>query len=527
MTFVFRHQVKTSRRFVFENIMDLDHVCTLHKKWFRNLRVIVQRPDFVEYRLTSLFYGLRQEIRVRGGPVDENRYWYEFLAPLADMRVDGLMGGPDGALSQIETVTFKFHWLLAPFFWLLRPLFRKQKKDILRDDTALLERVYELDRKGFIRLEIQAPRVVVYGGNGFFGRLVVQDLLRFSSAQITIASRRAKVVDYHGFRDRVRWVQSDLNDFTSVRATIEGAQALVSCVGPYQGQSLNLLEACVENRVPYVDVADDRDFLLRAYGFSSKIAEAGIPALIGCSVVPGLSTLLTQYCRDQFPCANRTKICISPGTRHPRGPGSLLCLLSTVGKEISITENGNPKKVIGWTGRERVFFPPPMGARWVYFVVDVPDYFLQTRYFGVQSVEFKIGSELDALNHLLSGLRAASQFLKAPNLHALVFPARLLIQIASLFGTSQGGMMVEVSSSEPGLSQTVAMCAFAAQHGEVIPAILPSIAAQLILKGHLNYGGVVPLNDWIPQRALVEELSKRNVTLAVRQRNASSWVPCT
>src|SRR6185437_7284206 len=58
----FRHTIKTSRRFVFENIMDLDHVCTVHKRWFRNLRVVAQTPNYVEYRLTSLFYGMRQEI---------------------------------------------------------------------------------------------------------------------------------------------------------------------------------------------------------------------------------------------------------------------------------------------------------------------------------------------------------------------------------------------------------------------------------------------------------------------------------
>jgi hypothetical protein len=52
--------------------------------------------------LTSLFYGLRQEIKARGAPVDENCYRYEFLAPLAKMRVDGLMKGPDGDLTQIE-----------------------------------------------------------------------------------------------------------------------------------------------------------------------------------------------------------------------------------------------------------------------------------------------------------------------------------------------------------------------------------------------------------------------------------------
>src|SRR6266852_4643059 len=241
--------------------MDLDHVCTLHKRWFRNLRIIAQRPDYVEYRLTSLFYGLRQEIKARGAPVDENRYWYEFLAPLAKMRVDGLMEGPDGNLTQIETITFSFHWFLAPLFWMLRPLFNKQKEDILRDDSALLERVCELDRIGFKRLEPALPRVVLYGGDGFFGHLVVEDLLKYSSVEIIFASRHPKSKAFHSSETRVRIVESDVNDYASVLSTIEDAKVVVSCIGPYQGQSLNLLRACIEKHVAYVDVADDRDFV--------------------------------------------------------------------------------------------------------------------------------------------------------------------------------------------------------------------------------------------------------------------------
>ena len=199
--------------------MDLDHVCSLHKKWFRNLRIVAQKPDYVEYRLTSLFYGLRQEIKARGGPIDENQYWYEFISPFAKMRVDGVMEGQDGDLTQTETITFRFHWLLAPLFWVLRRLFKKQKKDILHDDTALLERVYELDLTGFNRLEPNLPKVVVYGGDGFFGRLVVDDLLEHSSAEIKAASRHPKAINWHPFETRVHMIESDVNDYASVLST--------------------------------------------------------------------------------------------------------------------------------------------------------------------------------------------------------------------------------------------------------------------------------------------------------------------
>lgn len=109
MTMSFQKRLKSSRRFVLENIFDLEHVCVLHKRWFRNLRVIVQKPDYVEYRLVSLFYGLKQDILVRGALINEDRYWYEFLGSLAQIRVEGLLQGLHGDLTQSETITYNFH----------------------------------------------------------------------------------------------------------------------------------------------------------------------------------------------------------------------------------------------------------------------------------------------------------------------------------------------------------------------------------------------------------------------------------
>jgi Saccharopine dehydrogenase NADP binding domain len=521
-TLVFRHKLRSSRRFVFENIMDLDHVCTVHKRWFRNLRVVMQKADFVEYQLTSVFYGLKQETTARGGPVDENRYWYEFVTPLAVARVEGLLEGLDGDLVQTERITFDFKWFLTPLFLLLRPLFVRQKKDILQDDAALLERVYELDRAGFQRAELGAPRIVVYGGDGFFGRLLVEDLLKYSPAEIVVASRNPKNVTFAPFQQRVRRAESNLDDYASVLSTIDGARVAISCVGPYQKQSLNLLRACVEKHVPYVDVADDRDFVVRCHQMSSEVAEAEIPAFVGCSVVPGLSSLLTNYIRAEIPSIDRASICITPGTRHPRGPGSFACLLATVGDSFVIPGPNGPRIVQGWTDREEVCFPPPLGHRWVYSVVDVADYFLQPLYFGTKAVDFKIGAELDVLNRALSALRLSG--LKGIKWLMPIF--RALIYVASPFGTSQGGVMVQVSGRDHLGTKRQALSVFAEERGQLIPALLPSIAAQMILNGEVTGRGLIALPDWLPRERLIRELRKRRLQISASTGEAGAWTAC-
>jgi hypothetical protein len=148
-----------------------------------------------------------------------------------------------------------------------------------------------------------------------------------------------------------------------------------------------------------------------------------------------------------------------------------------------------------------------MGKRWVYSVVDIADYFLQPIYFGVKSVEFKIGSELDFLNRILSALRGFKRGFALKNTDWLVPISQALIYVASSFGTSEGGVMVEVS----GQSRRMSLCVLAAKQGEVIPALLPSLATQMLLAGEVSHRGIVRLPDWLPRKRLLEELTKRGL----------------
>ena len=506
--------------------MDLEHVCVVHRRWFRNLRVRVQRSDYVEYRLRGLFFGLRQEVLASGGPVDADRYWYEFITTIAQMRVEGRLEGEDGNLTQTEVITFEFATVLAPIFWLLRPLFIYQKWDILAADTALLEREYALEQRGFQRNESTSPRVVVYGGNGFFGRIIVDDLLRHTTAQIEIASRSGRTVEYPGFEYRVRVVESDLCNEASVLRTIAGADLVIVTAGPFQGMPLTVLQACIAECVPYIDVGDDRDFVRRAYALAeSGEMPKGMVALIGCSVVPGLTSLLTRFAQATVPSIIKTKICISPGTRHPRGPGSFACLLSTVGQEYTAPANGNEEPVTGWTQPERVSFPMPMGDRTVYRVVDIADHFIQPRYFGTRTVEFRIGSELTVLNLLLSVVRGIRQRFGI-GVSGLVPISRVLINLAALFGSTAGGVMVEVAGHAGEEHRSETWCVFADEGGERIPSMVPAIAAEMILRKEIAGTGIVPLTDWITRDQLVDKLAARSIRVAVRPRGGEWCFVC-
>jgi hypothetical protein len=139
-------------------------------------------------------------------------------------------------------------------------------------------------------------------------------------------------------------------------------------------------------------------------------------------------------------------------------------------------------------------------------------------YFGAKTVEFKIGSELDVLNRMLSVLCYFKSALKLKNLDWLLRPSKALIYAASLFGTSQGGMMVEVSSQNHPKSMWLSV--FASVRGEVIPALLPSLATQMLLQGEIACRGIVPLPDWLPRERFFEELTKRGMKMASKTEGA-------
>ena len=116
-----------------------------------------------------------------------------------------------------------------------------------------------------------------------------------------------------------------------------------------------------------------------------------------------------------------------------------------------------------------------MGERTAYRVVDIADHFIQKHYFGTETVEFRIGSELRILNLLLSLLTVVKKTLR-PSLNLLIPISRAFIHAAAPFGSTTGGVIVEVSGFAASELRTEAWCVYAVKSGERIPSLIPAPA---------------------------------------------------
>jgi hypothetical protein len=259
------------------------------------------------------------------------------------------------------------------------------------------------------------PALVV-GGQGFFGRPLVEDLIQYSQAEVVVAGRHQRHVLRH---PRLTWRRLDLEHPGPV-----GEFGVVVCAaGPYEGLSTALVEAAARDGVGYVDLSENQDFSVRARRLRSRA-----PVMTGLSVVPGLICLLAG--RAAVGKVRSIRAIIAPGSRPQRGDATLAAFLSGIHE---------------WSEREVIRFPEPVGRRAFYRTHSFGDPDLVAELFDGCSFEFKVGSDVDLMNR---GLEAVS-WLKRKLAISYTCKARsalgAMMRSFSVLGSDRGAVRVEVT----------------------------------------------------------------------------------
>jgi len=318
-------------------------------------------------------------------------------------------------------------------------------------------------------------RALVVGGQGFFGRAVVEDLVQYSRAEVVVAGRHQRYALRH---PRLSWKTLDLERPGSVR----DYGVVVCAAGPYEGMSTALVEAAARDGVAYVDLSESKDFAARARRIPSRA-----PVMSGLSVVPGLVGLLAG--RAAVGRVRSIRALIAPGSRPQRGNATLSAFLSGL----------HP-----WNEREVVRFPRPVGRRSVYRTHPFGDPDLLAELFDGCSFEFKVGSDVDLMNR---GIEIVS-WLKRK--FAIADPLEIrsvlgaIMRSLSVLGSDRGAARVEVTGEGGRYVGTVS----ARERGHRIPSVLAAIAAARILEGRLTESR---LDRWLPD--LGDELARRKLEL--------------
>lgn len=358
------------------------------------------------------------------------------------------------------------------------------------------------------------PRVVVYGGHGFYGGLLLDEILSTTKADIVIAGRQGRSLERVTVRRgaRVTAKISDLTNPDSVNRAIAGASVVVCCAGPFETLPLTLVRACLQHGTPYVDITNHRTFYHQVKRLASDGPTPTAPILSGYGLLPGLSCLLVKHVSQTLKPLNTVRIAVAPGNRHLRARSALASLLASVGQPLHLQRQGRIETVTSWTEPELVTFPPPVGPRTTY-LVDAPEYEVLPEAFGVQTVSVRLGAELHVLNRVLERQAARVSHPESARRSFYPVPLHVATTLAGWLGTSAGALHVTATGTQEGTPRQLTVTLVMPADSERLAVLPAALAVQHLLRGGPVPTGFVRADQWLSLEEVLAETQRRGATL--------------
>lgn len=257
---------------------------------------------------------------------------------------------------------------------------------------------------GISRPDIVKTILILGGYGGFGGRL--SHILVARGHYVLVAGRRLQ--EATRFCQTVKNaapVQADRNgDIGNLLAQHQPA-LVIDAAGPFQGNSYALVEQCIAAAIPYLDLADSRDFVCNIGNLNEAATTANIPVISGASSVPALSGAAIRLLMSNGFQIEAIEMAISASNKAAAGPSVSKAILSYVGKAIRIRRGGQWQTGYGWQDMSAVRFTLTDGSntgKRLVGLADVPDLDLVPSQFDTEpAVSFRAGTELAFQNRAL------------------------------------------------------------------------------------------------------------------------------
>ena len=159
---------------------------------------------------------------------------------------------------------------------------------------------------------------MIYGANGYTGRLVAETAVRHGHKPI-LAGRSRDAVAPLAERLGLPGVAVALEDRDGLARALAGVDLVYLAAGPFARTSAPMLRACLDAGVNYVDIAGEIPVIENALAFDGEARSRGVLVLpaAGFDVVP--TDCLARYVADRTPGAVELELAVRALTRVSRG----------------------------------------------------------------------------------------------------------------------------------------------------------------------------------------------------------------
>lgn len=359
-------------------------------------------------------------------------------------------------------------------------------------------------------------RVLILGGSGRIGRSVAADLVTHTQVEVTLTGRDSQVGASvaEDLGPQVKFLVLDLAEQSELQRAIAASSLVIHCAGPFLYRDSRVLQTCIQERVNYVDVSDNRAFTLKALSLKPAAETAGVTAVINTGIFPGISNSMVR--RDVEALDTPEKIHLSYVVAGSGGAGVTVMRTTFLGLQepFEARLNGTWQTVQPYSDREAVEFAQPYGASPVYWF-DVPETLTLPQSFPVKSVITKFGSIPDYYNYVTWVLAhwLPKRWLKNPAvIEFLAWGSHTTTQFTDRWSGIGVAIRSAVQGQKDGQPTEVVSTLF--QPDTAISAGYGTGSiAQLLLNQKLDKPGVWPVEQILPTDLFEQTLDDRGVKL--------------
>ncbi|RYE86912.1 MAG: saccharopine dehydrogenase, partial [Hyphomicrobiales bacterium] len=376
--------------------------------------------------------------------------------------------------------------------------------------------------------------ILIVGASGTFGSRLARMLAQRQAFRLSLGGRdeakvRALQAELHEIdpQGEYAFVRIDRDQAGPDLLREIGCWLVVDCAGPFQGSGTALIEAAIAARCNYIDLADSRAFVADIKGFDGPARAANVAVLTGASSTPALTHAVLETITAGWRQVDTIDVAILPGNRTPKGRSVIHSILSWVGQKVRVFHEGQWQEARGWSGTRlaRVEGLKPRRAA----LADVPDLdLLVSRFRPRIRARIDAGMELWILHWLIamSGLCVRLRLVKSAQ--AFVGIGTWIAQTLERFGTSEGGMVIEVTGLDQRLDTKMVRWSLKAEqgHGPYVPVIPAAATIWALARGQTVTGArpaiglldIEALKPWMDGLALSTKTSafKREIPLFAR-----------
>ena len=180
---------------------------------------------------------------------------------------------------------------------------------------------------------------IIYGAYGYAGKLVLEEALAQGRRPIIAGRTEAKlkpIAEKQGLMYRAFGVDD-------AAANIGGAGTLINCAGPFDVTSEQMMDACLEGGLNYLDRTGEVSVFEAAYARHDAALKAGVILCpgVGFDIVP--TDCLAAMLKQQLPDATFLELAFDFGTLPSMG--TTVTAIKAIGLGGMIRENGKLKTV--------------------------------------------------------------------------------------------------------------------------------------------------------------------------------------